>query len=241
MIRICNWLHFIFIFKKKKKKIVNKGNHIIQKDLSDKEVIEEIRKGNINLFRIIIKRYNQRLYRIALSFNINDDDCDDILQMTYIRAFEKLSQFRGDSLLSTWLIKILINECLMLKRREKNKNKVKEKIEIVTSLINEHQTPEHKYMQNELKNILETEINELPDKFRQIFLLREVEGMSIKETSQLLGITETNIKIRLHRAKSLLKDRISQKINYKEVFTIGNERCDNITDRVMEYISHQQV
>jgi RNA polymerase sigma factor (sigma-70 family) len=216
---------------------MNTRNKAIIGNLSDKQIIDEIRNGNIEMYRILIKKYNQRLYRTALSFNISNDDCDDILQQTYIRAFEKLHQFQGEALFSTWLTKILINECLMLKRKEKNELGRKENLKLVTSSNALHQTPEYNFMQNELKIILEKEINILPEKYRQVFLLREVEGMSVKETSQLLGVTETNIKIRLHRAKSLLKESLSKKINYKEAFTIGNERCDNIADRVMEKIS----
>jgi RNA polymerase sigma-70 factor (ECF subfamily) len=209
-------------------------------DLSDEAVINEMRNGNIDLFRIIIKRYNQRLYRTAVAFNIDDDECDDILQKTYISAYEKLYQFKGEAKFSTWLTKILINECLMYKRINKNRNRKKESFENVTSIFKEHQTPEDTFMQSELKNILENEINKLPEKYRQVFILREVEGLNVKETSDILGITETNVKIRLHRSKSLLQKKLSENFNYREALTFGNKRCDSISDNVMSFIKNEK-
>jgi RNA polymerase sigma factor (sigma-70 family) len=209
---------------------------IALKDKSDETVVNEIKSGNIDLFRIIIKRYNQRLYRIAISFNIDDDDCDDILQQTYIRAYEKLHQFKGGAKFSTWLTKILINECLMLKRTSKNRNRKKEIFENVTSSFTEHQTPEGEFMRSELKDILENAIEDLPEKYRRVFVLREVEGLNVKETADILGITETNVKIRAHRGKALLQKKLSGNFNYNEVFTFGNERCDTISDNVMNII-----
>lgn len=209
-------------------------------DKSDETVINEIKNGNTDLFRIIIKRYNQRLYRIAISFNIDDDDCDDILQQTYICAYEKLHQFKGEAKFSTWLTKILINECLMLKRSNKSRKRKKASFENVTSSFAEHQTPEDDFMRNELKNILENAIKDLPEKYRQVFILREVEGLNVKETADILRITETNVKIRSHRGKTLLQKKLSQHFNYNEVFTFGNERCDNIADNVINLIKNEK-
>lgn len=212
----------------------------VLQDKSDETVINEIKNGNTDLFRIIIKRYNQRLYRIAISFNIDDDDCDDILQQTYICAYEKLHQFKGEAKFSTWLTKILINECLMLKRSNKSRKRKKASFENVTSSFAEHQTPEDDFMRNELKNILENAIKDLPEKYRQVFILREVEGLNVKETADILRITETNVKIRSHRGKTLLQKKLSQHFNYNEVFTFGNERCDNIADNVINLIKNEK-
>jgi len=218
--------------------MVRENQTLSLKDLPDEEVIAGIKNGNHDLFRIIIKRYNQRLFRTAISFNIDNDDCDDVIQQTYIHAFEKLNQYKGEAKFSTWLTKILINECLMLKRSRKIILRKKEKPEVVTFGVSEHQTPEDSFMQNELKNIIEDAIRELPEKYRQVFILREVEGLSVKETADILGITETNVKIRAHRGKSLLQEKLSLKINFKEMYTFGNERCNNIENRVMELISY---
>ena len=211
---------------------------IIVDNISDEAIVNEIKNGDTGLFRIIMKRYNQKLYRIAVSFDIDDDDCDDILQQTYIHAYEKLYQFKGEAKFSTWLTKILINECLMLKRSHKSRNRKNTVFESVTSYFTEHQTPEDDFMKSELKNILENAIKDLPDKYRQVFVLREVEGFNVKETSDILAITETNVKIRLLRGKALLRKKLLQSFNYDEVFTFGNERCDNLADNVMNLIEN---
>jgi RNA polymerase sigma factor (sigma-70 family) len=212
----------------------------VLEDKSDETVINEIKNGNTDLFRVIIKRYNQRLYRIAVSFNIDDDNCDDILQQTYICAYEKLHQFKGEAKFSTWLTKILINECLMLKRSNKSIMRKKAALENVTSSFAEHQTPEDDFMRSELNKTLENAIRDLPEKYRQVFILREVEGLNVKETADVLGITETNVKIRAHRGKALLQRKLSQNFNYNEVFTFGNKRCDNIADNVMNLIKNEK-
>ena len=216
--------------------MISPNQNIVKEDLPDEVVINEVKKGNIELFRIIIKRYNQRLYRTAIAFNIDDDGCDDVLQQTYIHAYEKLHQFKGDAKFSTWLTKILINECLMMKRINRSKNRGKESLENVTSSFAEHQTPEDSFMQNELKNILENAIKVLPEKYKHVFILREVEGLSVKETADILDISETNVKIRTHRGKSLLQKKISESLNYEELITFGNERCDAVSDNVMNFI-----
>lgn len=203
--------------------------------LTDEELIEEVKRGNTEFFSEIIQRYNQRMYRTAVSYGISDDDCDEVIQLAYISAYEKLNQFRGESKFSTWLIKILINECLMLKRRKKKLVSLSEPGS-VTILSPEHQNPEASYMNTEQKEILEKAIADLPEKYRTVYIFKEIEGMSIKEISEILLISGVNVKVRIHRAKALLKDYIKELTDTSKLFTFGNERCDAINNNVMNYI-----
>ena len=210
------------------------------KQISDEEIIAEVKSGNIEAYSEIVRRYNQRLYRIAVSYGVMDDDAEEVIQLAYISAYEKLSQFRGEAKFSTWLIKILINECLMLKRQQKRVVKLDE-IKDVTFNTESHQNPEEKYMNIERKEILEEAVKRLPEKYRTVFIFKEIEGMSIEEISDSLGISKVNVKVRLHRAKSMLKEEIKGIIHFSRLFTFGNERCENITDNVMDYIKNNQL
>lgn len=203
------------------------------KNLTDEELIAYVKEGKIDYYREIVKRYNQRMYRIAISYGVYDDDSEEVIQTAFITAYEKLSQFRGDAKFSTWLTRILINECLMLKRKKKKTINIDE---IVTIPAGDHLNPEIKYMDKERKKILEDAILKLPEKYKSIYILKEIEGMSIEKISELISISEVNVKVRLHRARTMMKEYISQNIDVTELFTFGNERCDRVADNVMDII-----
>lgn len=208
-----------------------------KENLPDEELIALIKTGQTDLYRIIIQRYNQRLYRTAISFGIYDFDSDDLIQQTYINVFEKLDQYRAEAKFSTWLTRIMINECLMYKRKKKTENKrFVDGEKNVTILTPEHQTPEKDYMNKEMKNTLETAIKKLPEKYRVVYVLREIEGISVKECARTLALSEINVKVRLLRAKNLLKNELLKTFNKDEVLTFGNSRCDAVTENVMKLI-----
>lgn len=207
--------------------------------LTDKEIVLEINKGNIECFSEIIRRYNQRLYRVAVSYGIPNDDCDEVIQLSYISAYEKIKQFRGEAKFSTWLTKILINECLMLKRKNKKFSFIEP--DSVTIATDDHQNPEKHFMNKEQKEILEKAVASLPDKYRTAYILKEIEGMSIKDISEIVLISPVNVKVRIHRAKSLLKNYIKEITDVSSLFTFGNQRCNAINIKVMEYIRKREL
>ncbi len=207
-------------------------------ELTDEEIVSEVKKGNIDYFAEIVKRYNQRLYRIAVSYGVFDDDAEEVLQTTYIAAYEKINQFRGEAKFSTWLIRILINECLMLKRKNQKTQNIPE--DLVTNLTGDHLNPEKDYMDKERKEMLEKAIQQLPEKYKTVYMLKEVEGMNIEETSAALAISKVNVKVRLHRAKSMLKNLIKDGTGLSTLFTFGNARCDKLTESVMNYIKNKE-
>lgn len=207
--------------------------------LSDEEIVEEIKSGNKNYFSEIIKRYNQRLYRIAIGYGISDDDCEEVLQISYIAAFEKLGQFRNEARFSTWLIRILINECLMLKRKQKKVSRLDEE-EIVTIPAGNHLNPQEVLMTKERKDIIEKAIKRLPEKYKTVYILKEIEGMSIEQAAESLTISKVNAKVRLHRARTMLKNIIGGVTDLSNLLTFGNERCDKVTDRVMGFIRKRE-
>lgn len=217
---------------------VRKGKNLSQ--LTDEELINEVKAGNKEYFSEIIKRYNQKLFRIAAGYGILDDDRDEVLQLSYIAAYEKLNQFRGEAKFSTWLIRILINECLMIKRRKGKTINLSEE-EIVTIPAGNHLNPQEAYMTKERKELLESAIEKLPEKYKSVYILKEVEGMSIDEAAETLNISKINVKVRLHRAKNMLKDILSGSTDVSTLFEIGNERCDRINDATMSYIRQKGI
>jgi len=203
--------------------------------LSDADLIKNIRDGEIEQYSEIVRRYNQRFYRIALSYGINDDDCEEVIQLAYISGYKKLNQFRGEAKFSTWLIRILINECLMLKRKQKRLLALNEERSVIIP-AQDHLNPESNYMAKERKEILKNAIMHLPEKYRSVIILTEIEGMSVAEVSEALTISTVNVKVRHHRAKTMLRKLISDATDISDLLTFGNERCSRVNNKVMEYI-----
>jgi len=207
-------------------------------DLTDlpgeNEILKRIAGGEKNLYALIMRKYNQRLYRIALSIINNESEVEDLMQTTYIKAYENLGNFKFHSSFSTWITRILINECLMhLKKREQFANT--EGGNFFPELYQKPmvQTPLMKVINAELKTILEFSIRKLPEKYRTVFMMRELENMSVAETMECLGITETNVKVRLNRAKVILRNKLKDYVKEDEPLQFYKPRCNRIVDAVM--------
>lgn len=207
--------------------------------LTDNEIINRIIKGEKDLYAIIIRRYNQRLYRVAMSIVNDDAEVEDIMQVAYISAWENLEKFAFKASFSTWLTRILINESLLrLKKRGRSLNM---NDDIMDKEIYQHQTtmvktPVGQVLNAELKVILEEAIRNLPDKYRTVFIMREIEGMNIADTQLCLDLSEANVKVRLNRAKALLKESISSYYKKEDILHFHLSRCDRMIERVMSQI-----
>jgi RNA polymerase sigma-70 factor (ECF subfamily) len=200
--------------------------------LTDEDIIGEILTGNVEMFGRIIKKYNQRLYRIIRAYGINDADSEDIMQVAYIKAYKNLDTFQYKSKFSTWVIRIVINECLSYLRKRKSP-------EGTLTLLNNFEegrynnSSESDFIKEEIKMILEKSIEELPEKYRVVFMMREIEELSGKETAEILGLSESNVRVLFHRAKEMLRMDLINKLGEKEVFQFGNDRCAKFAERVM--------
>jgi RNA polymerase sigma factor (sigma-70 family) len=214
-------------------------NTIAAEVIPDTEIIGRILKGEKNLYAIIVRRYNQRLYKIGMSIINDDAEVEDVMQVTYIRAYENLEKFAFRSAFSTWLTKILINESLLrLKQRKKS---IHVSDETMDNEVNqpsniETQTPFMKILNVELKTILEKAILDLPEKYRTVFIMREIEDMNVAETKDCLAITEANVKVRLNRAKSLLKSSLSAYYKNEDILHFHLSRFDRMVELVMKQI-----
>jgi RNA polymerase sigma factor (sigma-70 family) len=205
--------------------------------LSDEEIVTEIINGKKYLYETLIRKYNLRLYRISMSIVIDDNAVEDIMQTAYVNAYMHLAAFKNRSSFSTWLTKILINESLLYKKR---------KIRLDQILIEKHSTDYHSetplknLMNSELKTILEKTIATLPEKYRVVFVMREVEQMSIDETMATLNLTESTVKVRLNRAKEMLRNNLSSYYKSLEPDGFQLSRCDRVVSYVMTQIENSR-
>lgn len=207
---------------------------------SDTEIINKILSGSTPLFEVLMRRYNQRLFRIQRSYISDEDAIKDTLQLTYMKAFENLDSFRGDAQFSTWIIRIAINEALKYINRQKrysNLHLVDENRPMNEHTINTDNTPEDYAIQNDFKNLLEKIVDTLPTKYRSVYIMREVEQMDTRETAECLDLTQSNVKVRLHRAKQMVQDELEKNVSDTEIFNFLGERCDRLVFNVMRKIN----
>jgi RNA polymerase sigma-70 factor (ECF subfamily) len=178
--------------------------------LNDDEIIARILNGEKDLYSIIVRRYNQRLYRVGISMINDDAEVEDAMQVAYINAYENLGKFAFRSSFPTWLTRIFINECLLrLRKRKKSISMNDENMENVMRQDKVPQTPVTTTVNSELRSILNDAIRQLPETYRTVFVMREIEKMNIAETKECLNISEVNVKVRLNRAKAMLRDILS--------------------------------
>lgn len=207
--------------------------------MKDELIISSILGGKKNDYELLIRRYNERLYRIGISILKNEEEVEDAMQETYIKAYQQLKNFKMQSQFSTWLSRIMINESLGKLRRRKKHVEYSE-IESETqygknqSVVSFNAvTPEKQILQKELKHILESAIQQLPQKYQTVFVMREIEGMDVRETAECLKISTENVKVRLHRAKEILKTRLTFFSQEPELLTFQDTRCDRIVYAVL--------
>ncbi|MEO5947878.1 MAG: RNA polymerase sigma factor [Chitinophagaceae bacterium] len=207
---------------------------------TDEEIISRIIIGEKDLFSIIVRRYNQRLYRVGMSIMHNDTEIEDAMQVAYVNAYQHLQQFRSKSSFATWLTRIMINECLL--RIKKSKRSITLNCDSMEHVLYQQtttsQTPVTKMMNTELRSILEDAISKLPEKYRTVFVMREIEDMNVAETQACLDISEVNVKVRLNRAKVMLRSLLTSQYKKEDILHFHLLRCDRIVDNVMKSIIH---
>lgn len=202
--------------------------------LSDEALVLKILNGEKHLYETLMRKFNQQLYRIAMSIVNDDREAEDIMQITYLNAYRNLASFTHQSSFNTWLTRILINESLLHRKRN-----LKLKKTLMESEYNDQhtETPLDNLMNKELKIILEKAVATLPEKYRIVFMMREVQGMSTSETMDALDLGESNVKIRLARAKEMLRGELSSYWQPGQLYEFNLVRCDVIVNHVMAKIN----
>lgn len=197
-------------------------------------IVKNILQGNKDEFRHVIRECNQSLYRTAIVILKNESDAEDAMQSAYMKAYLYLPSFRGESSVLTWITRILINECKMIIRKRKDLASL-ENTEVSRKQSNNENAVDS-ISKHQIKQWLEKAILDLPEKYRTVYLMREVNELSTEHAAAALGMTEENIKVRLHRAKTMIRESLLQQVNVNELFPFGNQRCDRLTEKVMQAI-----
>ncbi|TSJ39775.1 RNA polymerase sigma factor [Fluviicola chungangensis] len=203
--------------------------------LKDEEIIDLILNGETTLYELLIRKFNLRLYRISMSIVNDDMEAEDVMQTAYINAYLQLANFQNKSSFGTWLTRIVINESLLYKKKQAKREQL-----IINSSEKDHQTennPLKELMNQELKTLLEKAVSDLPEKYRLVFVMREVEELSTQETMDILQLSESNVKVRLNRAKEMLRNDLSTYYKSEQVFAFDLVRCDRIVNFVMSKIA----
>lgn len=202
---------------------------------ADTEVILKILSGEKGLYEILLRRNNQKLYRVIRGYLNDHDDIEDIMQETYLSAYEKLHQFKHSSKFSTWLIRIGINKALLHIKKEKPTISLLDD-ERSLNIASIQPNPENKMIRKESKELVEAAIGNLEEMYRVVYIMREIEKMSIAEISDCLDISQSNAKVRIHRAKSMIKQKLYDLSSNCDLMEFGNKRCDLLVDNIMAQI-----
>jgi RNA polymerase sigma-70 factor (ECF subfamily) len=210
--------------------------------ISDEDVVRRVLAGEMPLYEVLMRRYNQRLYRIVRAILRDEDEVIDVMQDTYVRAYFALHQFAGKARFSTWLSKIALHEALRRSRKGRRLQPLVEQPNESHKLGNVMRsadpTPEQEALHRETTALIEAAIDALPARYRPVFMLREVECLSTSETAVCLQLTEETVRVRLLRARKLLRDALYRSTGAKsvEAFEFGAARCDAVVRNVFETI-----
>ena len=206
---------------------------------TDEELVAAVVGGDVAQFELLVRRHNRRIYRAVRAVLRDDVDVEDVMQQAYLNAYKHLQQFTGNAQFSTWLTRIAVNEALA--RRRKHGHAFDEGGETTMLSLVDSNTPdpEQQAVTSQLGKFMEEEVAALPDAFRLVFMLREVEGLSTSETASALNVSEDLVKTRLHRARLMLRDRLYRRagVTLDSVFEFGDARCDRVTTGVMASIA----
>jgi len=211
---------------------------------SDAEVIQQEREGNTAIFELLMRRYNERVYRAARAIVRDEQEAEDIMQQAYVNAFTHLRQFNGSAQFSTWLTRIAINEALARVRGQVRYEAFDDELSNVEPFMsrNPSENPERQAFTSELRELLEWAIDTLPDGMREVFVLRDVEGLSTSEVAECLGVTDDVVKTRLSRGRAALRRVMLERTGATtpEAFRFYRPRCDRVVAQVLARITDQQ-
>jgi RNA polymerase sigma-70 factor, ECF subfamily len=213
----------------------------VPEGIADVELAARVAAGDGAAFELVMRRYNRRLFRIARSVLRDDADAEDALQETYLAAYRAISAYRGESSLATWLSRLVLNHCLARRRRALRRDNIIPMVapDDAIEAPSLDEGPDRLLVRSQLRSLLERKVDELPEMFRTVFVMRSVEELSVEETAQMLAIPEATVRTRHFRARSMLRESLALEIDHaeQELFGFDGERCDRIVARVLAGIS----
>jgi RNA polymerase sigma-70 factor (ECF subfamily) len=219
---------------------VRKDGHVV----SDGEIIQRVLAGDRNAFALLMRRYNRPLYRTARSIVRDDAEAEDVLQEAYLLAFHNLEKFRGESTPLTWLTRIVVNNAIARSRKMARHAEIisisgetdrETRPAMGAMQLDATEQPDQAAERKEMRRLIEAKIDDLPESFRTVFMLRALEEMSVEDTAACLGIPEATVRTRYFRAKGLLRESILREIDFalEDAFSFDGARCDRIVAGVL--------
>lgn len=215
--------------------------------LTDSEIVKRVRSGERALFEVLMRRHNQRVYRAARAVVKDEMEVEDVMQQAYINAYTHLHQFEDRAQFSTWLTRIALNEAFGRRKQiriaeTRTADADRDRREVMDTITSPHPDPEHQAYAQELHRVLEEAVDGLPETYRVVFMLRDIEGLSTSETGQGLGIGDEAVKTRLHRARAMVRRAVSARIGGGAglAFQFQAPRCDRVVHAVLERLSSSE-
>jgi RNA polymerase sigma-70 factor (ECF subfamily) len=207
----------------------------------DLTLAHRVAGGDRPAFERLMRRYNRRLYRLARASLRDDAEAKDALQDAYLGAYRSIGRFRGDCALSTWLSRLVLNECATRRRRSARRENIvpmissDHNLDVVAGVADSGEQPDHLVARTQIRGVLERKVAELPEIFRVVFVLRSVEEMSVEEIADTLSIPPETVRSRHFRAKGLLRESLAKEIDLAEgdIFEFGGAHCDAIVAEVI--------
>src|SRR5882724_10440616 len=209
---------------------------------ADQEIVERVKAGDTALYEIIMRRYNQRLYRVARAILRDDAEAEDVMQDAYVRAFQHLGQFAARAPFSAWLTRIAVHEALARLRRRNRSQQLEESEqdgEFLMTMADTSPDPEQMASSAEIGRLLEDAVLDLPEQFRTVVMLRDVEELSTSETAAALELSQENVKVRLHRGHAILRGWLIARVGTqaKDAFPFMGVRCDRVVHGVFQRLA----
>ena len=219
---------------------------VLSNDLADGELAARVAAGDPLAFEVLMRKHNRMLYRVARAVLRDDAEAEDALQLAYLRAYQAIGSYRGDSKLSTWLTRIVVNESLMRVRKRRREGMVipleslagESDMAMIEDIESPVERPDAAAMRRETRLTIERHIDALPEVFRTVFVLRALEELSVEETAASLDIPEATVRTRFFRARGLLREALAREIDLAtgEAFAFDGARCDRIVNAVLDRV-----
>jgi RNA polymerase sigma-70 factor, ECF subfamily len=214
-----------------------------RQDPDDAALARRVALGDSAAFEALMRRYNRRLYRLARSMLRDAAEAEDALQDAYLAAYQAIGSFRAEASLATWLSRVVVNQCLGRIRRQARRDNIVPMVPLAgpdeqegpAMPADENDRPDHALVRSELRAVLERKLDELPEVFRTVFVLRSVEELSVEEVAQSLDLPEATVRSRHFRARSMLRESLARDLDIAErdLWAFDGERCDRIVASVL--------
>jgi len=213
---------------------------------TDAEVIKQVLAGNAAWFEILIRRYNAILYKTGRAYRFNHQDTEDLMQETYINSYQHLKKLENPAVFKTWLIKIMLRQCYHKARKVSYQYERSDDVVVNTNtnfmnLPYSYNDGAKEFLKKELNQVIEHSLQRLPEDYRITFALRELAGLSVNETAELMKTSTINVKVRLNRAKSMLRREIEQLYSAADIYEFNLVYCDKIVAAVMNKVKDMEI